>query len=79
MLEKNSPNVKKPEITYDAAIDKLKDLLKKPLEPDVRDLSEEFVLREIAEVYVPIFEARLIGPNKKIGIMRIDAVRNKIL
>ena len=79
LLEKNSPNVKKPEITYDAAIDKLKDLLKKPLEPDVRDLSEEFVLREIAEVYVPIFEARLIGPNKKIGIMRIDAVRNKIL
>ena len=79
LLEKNSPNVKKPEITYDAAIDKLKDLLKKPLEPDVRDLSEEFVLREIAEVYVPIFEARLVGPNKKIGIMRIDAVRNKIL
>ena len=37
------------------------------------------VLREISEVYVPIYEARLIGPKKKIAIIRIDAVRNKIL
>ena len=79
LLEKNSTNVKKPEITYDAAIEKLKNLLQKPLEPEVRSLSDEFVLREITEVYVPIFEARLIGPNKKIGLLRIDAVRNKIL
>lgn len=79
LLQKNSSNVKKPEITYDAAIEKLKELLKKPMEPDVRDLNDEFVLREITEIYVPIFEARLIGPNKKIGVLRIDAVRNKIL
>jgi len=49
------------------------------LEDDVRKLEEEFILREINEVYVPIFEARLIGPKKKIGIIRIDAVRKKIL
>ena len=49
------------------------------METDVRDLTEEFILREITEVYVPIFEARLIGPKKKVGIIRIDAVRNKIL
>ena len=79
VLEQNSTNVKKPEITYDAAIEKLQTSLKKPLEPDVRDLNDEFILREVAEVYVPIFEARLIGPDKKIGLLRIDAVRNKIL
>jgi hypothetical protein len=79
LLEKNQLNVKKPEITHDSAIEKLKEFLKKPLEPDVRDLHDEFVLREISEVYIPIFEARLIGPNKKIGLLRIDAVRNKIL
>ena len=79
MLEKNSPHVKKPEITYDAAIEKLKEQLKKPMEPDVRELNDEFVLREISEVYVPIFEARLVGPDKKIGLLRIDAVRNKVL
>ena len=79
LLEKNEANVKKPEITYDAALNKLKALLKQPLETDVRNLDEEFVLREIAEVYVPIFEARLIGPKKKVGIIRIDSVRKKIL
>ena len=66
-------------MTYDAAISKLKLQLKKPMEEDVRDLNDEFILREITEVYVPIFEARLIGPKKKVGIIRIDAVRKKIL
>ena len=79
ILEKNAQNVKKPEITYDAALKKLQTQLQKPVETDVRDLSDEFILREIAEIYVPIFEARLIGPKKKVGIIRIDAVRKKIL
>jgi len=79
LLEKNQPNVKKPELTYDAAINKLQSQLKKPIEDDVRKLNDEFVLREITEVYVPIFEARLIGPKKKVAIMRVDAVRKKIL
>ncbi len=79
LLEQNSANVKKLEMTYDAAIEKLQSELKKPLEDDVRNLNEEFTLREITEVYVPIFEARLIGPKKKVGIIRLDAVRKKIL
>jgi len=79
ILEKNLANVKKTELTYDDAIEKLQSFLKKPLKDDVRKLEEEFVLREISEVYVPIYEARLIGPKKKIAIIRIDAVRNKIL
>jgi len=79
ILEKNEQNIKKPEITYDDAIMKLQLQLKKPLEANVRDLSDEFILREITEIYIPIFEARLIGPKKKVGIIRIDAVRKKIL
>ncbi len=79
ILEKNQQNIKKPEITNEAALVKLQSQLKKPVETDVRDITEEFVLREITELYVPIFEARLIGPKKKVGIIRIDAVRKKIL
>ena len=79
ILEKNSSNVKNSELTHDDAIKKLQSFLKKPLESEVRQLEEEFVLREISEVYVPIYESRLIGPKKKIAIIRIDAVRNKIL
>jgi hypothetical protein len=79
ILEKNQQNVKKPEITYDTAIEKLQLQLKKPAETDIRDLTDEFVLREITEVYIPIFEARLIGPKKKVELLRIDAVRKKVL
>ncbi len=79
LLEKNQANVKKSETTHAAAIAKLQLHLKKPLESDVRALNDKFVLKEIAEVYVPIFEARLIGPKKKVGIIRIDAVRKKVL
>lgn len=79
LLQKDESNVKKPELTYDAAIEKLQSHLKKPMEVDVRALNDEFVLREITEVYVPIFEARLIGPKKKVGLIRIDAVRKKVL
>jgi len=79
LLAKNESNIKKMELTYDAAICKLQSQLQKPLEADVRDINDEFVLREITEVYVPIFEARLNGPKKKVGIIRVDAVRKKIL
>lgn len=79
LLEENISNVKKPEMTHDAAIDILQTHLKKPLEADVRNLNEKFILHDISEVYVPIFEARLIGPKKKVGLLRIDAVRKKIL
>jgi hypothetical protein len=79
LLEKNSSNVKNCELTHDDAIKKLQTFLKKPLDNEVRNIEEEFVLREINKVYVPIYEARLIGPKKKVSIIRIDAVRNKIL
>jgi hypothetical protein len=79
LLEKKSSNVKNCELTHDEAIKKLQSFLKKPLEDEVRKIEEEFVLREITEVFVPIYEARLIGPKKKVGIIRIDAVRKKIL
>jgi hypothetical protein len=79
LLDANLTNVKKPVITYDAAIEQLKFILKKPIEQDIRNLNDEFTLNTISEIYVPIFEARLVGPNKKIEILRIDAARNKIL
>lgn len=79
ILRNNEPNVKRPEITQKAALVKLSKKLQRPIETDVRDLNDEFSIMEITEIYVPIFEARLIGPKKKIVIMRIDAVREKIL
>lgn len=79
LLEENISNVKKLEMTFDTAIDLLQTHLKKPMEVDVRNLNEEFILHDISEIYAPVFEARLIGPKKKVGLLRIDAVRKKIL
>jgi len=79
ILEENHANVKKPEFSYESAIENLKIHLKKPLEENVRDLKDEFTLHDITEVYIPIFEARLSDLKKKVEIIRIDAVRKKIL
>ena len=79
ILIENSSNVKKMQITFDSAINLLKESLKKPLESDIRKLNEEFTLESITEVYVPIYEARLTGPKNKVGLLRLDAVRKKIL
>ena len=79
VLAENSENVKKPKITYKSATELLKKELKKPLESDIRKLNEEFTVNKITEVYVPIYEARLTGPKNKVGLLRLDAVRKKIL
>jgi hypothetical protein len=79
ILQMHEDQVKKPEITYDVAIKKFTLKLKNFLEPDVRNLNDEVLIKKVAEVYVPIYEARLVGPKKKVGLLRIDAVRNKVL
>jgi len=78
-LEKTKNNVKKPEITYDAAIAKLTSKLKKSVSIGKRNLEEKIIIDDIIELYVPIYEARLIGPKKSIRLMRIDAIRKKVL
>ena len=79
ILKMYEKNVKKPEITYESVINKLAQKLKTHSESDVRELNDEFLVKEVIEAYVPIYEARLIGPKKKVGLLRIDSVRNKIL
>ena len=79
ILQQNASNVKKPEVPHEKIIQKLSAKLKKPLETKVRDLKEKLTVNEISEIYVPIYEARLVGPKKKVGLLRIDAVRKKIL
>nr|AIE95558.1 hypothetical protein [uncultured marine thaumarchaeote AD1000_66_F10] len=41
-------------------------------------MQEKITTNEIIELYVPIYEARLIGP-KNVRLMRIDGIRKKVL
>jgi hypothetical protein len=70
--------VKKLEISNKEAISKLCLELNKPVEGEIRDLNEKITINEVSEIYVPIYEARLVGPKKKVAILRIDAIRNKV-
>jgi len=79
ILNGDAANTRKMQITFEDAINLLKESLKKPLESDIRKLNDEFNLKEITQVYVPIYEVRLTGPKNKVGLLRLDAVRKKIL
>ena len=74
-----SSKIRKPELTTDSMVKKLVEKLKRSIGDDVRSFHEELVLEDILEVYVPIFEAKLLGPKNKEKLLRIDAVRKKIL
>jgi len=78
-LEKIKQTVKKPEITYDAAVQRLVSKLKKSVSIGRRNMQEKIITNEIIELYVPIYEARLIGPKKNVRLMRIDGIRKKVL
>jgi hypothetical protein len=78
-LEKTKQTIKKPEITYDAAVQRLVSKLKKSVSIGRRNMQEKITTNEIIELYVPIYEARLIGPKKNIRLMRIDGIRKKVL
>ncbi|MDC0211520.1 hypothetical protein OAK30_03570 [Candidatus Nitrosopelagicus sp.] len=78
-INEDKESIRRPEITIPAAKSKLISKLKKPADAGTKSSEEIFDFRDILEIYVPIYEARLIGPKKRIKIVRIDAVRKKIL
>ena len=54
-------------------------MIKWTFDAGIKSSEETFEFRDILEIYVPIYEARLIGPKKRVKILRIDAVRKKVL
>ena len=79
ILKSNDAKIRKSEKTHDTLINELLDSLKTPIQDEARDITDEFVLDKVTEIYVPIFEARLVGPKKKVKILRIDAAQVKII
>ena len=62
-----------------SAVALLKGRLRGKIEGDVRGLSDDFEITRLAEVYVPVYEARLVGPRRKAAIMRVDAARKSVI
>lgn len=62
-----------------AAVEILRGRLREKIEGGARGLSDEFSVERLAEVYVPVYEARLVGPRRKAAIMRVDAARKSVI
>ena len=75
----DSSMAKMPSMGREDAVAVLEERLKSSLESDIEDLKEQFDLVSITELYVPIFEARIRGPDNRVAIMRVDAARKKII
>lgn len=46
---------------------------------ELRDLQDRATIKKIVHIYIPIIEAKLVGPKKRIRMLRIDAVSKKVL
>ena len=62
-----------------SAVKILRERLQERITGEARDLTDEFSVERFAEVYVPVYEARLAGPSRKMALMRIDAIRRSVL
>ena len=60
ILSEDNNNIKKPEITIDAAVNKLISKLKKPTDKGTKSLDEKIEICDIHEVYVPIYDAFVV-------------------
>jgi len=79
ILEQNSEDVKRQELTKESCIEKLRMKLRKISLQDIRMNSEKFIVDKITTVYVPVHEARCVDPKKRVEILRIDGITKKML
>lgn len=72
--------VRDPEVGQDELVARLREAISPALDAsEVRDLDESIEVTAIDRIYVPIVEARLVGPKRRIRILRIDAVSGRRL
>jgi len=72
--------VRDPEATRDELVARLREAVSPSLDASsVRDLDESLEVTAIDRIYVPIVEARLVGPKRRVRILRIDAVSRRRL
>ena len=77
---KKAEIVRDSELTSEALIERLCNrLITKPERGDMRDVEDRVVIKKITEIYVPIIEAKLVGPKRRTRMLRIDAVSKKAL
>lgn len=77
ILDANKDHIRKVPITDDALFAKLSQKLKKNLNSDIKINSEDFVIVEFQEIFIPIYEIKCYDSKNKAAVARIDALTGK--
>lgn len=79
LAEAGDGRVRRLDVDPASAAKLLRERLQERITGEARSLNDEFSVQRLAEVYVPVYEARLVGPRRKMALMRIDAIRRSVL
>ncbi|NIP62801.1 MAG: hypothetical protein GWN01_12865 [Nitrosopumilaceae archaeon] len=79
ILEDNKDKVRSSKINQNEIIDKLVNMLQEDVDKDVKMIKEKVVIDKLSEIFIPIYEARCIDSKNKVKILRIDAVKRKVI
>lgn len=77
VLDANKGHIRKVPITEDAIFAKLAQKLKEKLNSDIKINSEDFVIVEFQEIFIPIYEIKCYDSKNKAAVARIDALTGK--
>lgn len=79
VLEDNKDRVRTSKINQNEIVDKLVNVLQEDVDKDVKMVKEKMAIDELSEIFVPIYEARCIDSKSKVKVLRIDAVKSKVI
>lgn len=79
IIDANKDHIRKVPIEEDVIFSKLAQKLKKNLNSDIQINSEDFIITEFKEIFIPIYEIKCYDTKDKAVVARIDALTGKFL
>jgi hypothetical protein len=79
ILDTNKDHIRKVPIEEDVIFSKLAQKLKTNLNSDIQINSEDFIITEFKEIFIPIYEIKCYDTKNKAAVARIDALTGKLI
>jgi hypothetical protein len=79
ILDTNKDHIRKVPIEEDVIFSKLAQKLKTNLNSDIQINSENFIITEFKEIFIPIYEIKCYDTKNKAAVARIDALTGKLI
>lgn len=79
ILDIHKDYIKKIDLTEKELLEKIFQEINEGLESDIKINSQNFVIQEYFEIFIPIYEARVFDSKKRESIIRVDGITGKVL